>query len=494
MEFIEILQSQWAIRALLASSMVGIMCGVLGCFIVLRNMSLIGDALSHAILPGVVFGFMITGYSVLGFFVGSVIAGLLAAFAITWIQQNVKTKNDAAIGIVFTAMFSVGVMAISHLSRTEGVHLDLKDFLFGNVLGVSNDDLYLTAGIGIYVLISIVVFYRYLFATTFQPVIAETMGISVKTVHYFLMLLLSFVVVASLRTVGVILVVAMLITPAATALLLTNRLQRVLVYAGFIGFFSAASGLILAIIWDTTPGPAMTVVATIIYIFAMLFSPEKGLVFKYFRNRKMKEKILIEDILKQTLRLGEKGTVTVEKLSDKLGFSAATIRGKLPNLKRKGLLIINNKILELTEEGKNQATRLVRAHRLWETYLVEKMGLTAEQIHEDAEKYEHILTDEILDEMEERLGFPAHDPHGSPIPKSSKNPNFTLFKLGLNQLAKIEGHQLNDHVATRLWELGLLPESEFKVATIEANYIEIQIGENLIQIPMELSKKISVLI
>ncbi|NJN77123.1 MAG: metal ABC transporter permease [Saprospiraceae bacterium] len=333
MELIEILQSQWAIRALIASSMVGIMCGVLGCFIVLRNMSLIGDALSHAILPGVVFGFMIAGYSVLGFFVGSVIAGLIAAFAITWIQQNVKTKNDAAIGIVFTAMFSVGVMAISHLSRTEGVHLDLKDFLFGNVLGVSNDDLYLTAGIGIYVLISIVVFYRYLFATTFQPVIAETMGISVKTVHYFLMLLLSFVVVASLRTVGVILVVAMLITPAATALLLTNRLQRVLVYAGFIGFFSAASGLILAIIWDTTPGPAMTVVATIIYILAMLFSPEKGLVFKYFRNRKMKEKILFEDILKQTLRLGENGTVTVEKLSDKLGFSAKAIRGKLPNLK-----------------------------------------------------------------------------------------------------------------------------------------------------------------
>jgi ABC-type Mn2+/Zn2+ transport system permease subunit/Mn-dependent DtxR family transcriptional regulator len=494
MDFIEILQSQWAVRALLASSMVGIMCGVLGCFIVLRNMSLIGDALSHAILPGVVFGFMIAGYSVLGFFVGSVIAGLLAAFAITWIQQNVKTKNDAAIGIVFTAMFSVGVMAISHLSRTEGVHLDLKDFLFGNVLGVSNDDLYLTAGIGVYVLVSIVVFYRYLFATTFQPVIAETMGISVKTVHYFLMLLLSFVVVASLRTVGVILVVAMLITPAATALLLTNRLQRVLVYAGFIGFFSAASGLILAIIWDTTPGPAMTVVATIIYVLAMLFSPEKGLVFKYFRNRKMKEKILIEDILKQTLRLSERGVVTVEKLSDKLGFSTVAIRGKLPNLKRKGLIIIHNKTLQLTEEGKNQATRLVRAHRLWETYLVEKMGLTAEQIHEDAEKYEHILTDEILDEMEEKLGFPALDPHGSPIPKRSKNANFTLSKLVLNQLAKIEGHQINDHVTTRIWELGLLPESEFKVATIEANYIEIQIGENLIKIPMDLSRKIAVLV
>ncbi|NJN77124.1 MAG: hypothetical protein HC803_01360 [Saprospiraceae bacterium] len=156
------------------------------------------------------------------------------------------------------------------------------------------------------------------------------------------------------------------------------------------------------------------------------------------------------------------------------------------------MLIINNKTLELTEEGKNQATRLVRAHRLWETYLVEKMGLTAEQIHEDAEKYEHILTDEILDEMEEKLGYPAHDPHGSPIPKSSKNPTFALSNLGLNQFAKIESHQVNDHIATRLWELGLLPESEFKITMIEANYIEILHQENKIKLPKDLSKRIGV--
>lgn len=492
MELIEILQSSWAMRALIASSMVGIMCGVLGCFIVLRNMSLIGDALSHAILPGVVFGFMIAGYSVLGFFIGSVIAGLLAAVAITWIQQNVKTKNDAAIGIVFTAMFSIGVMAISHLSRTEGVHLDLKDFLFGNVLGVSNDDLCLTGFIGIYVLISIIVFYRYLFATTFQPVIAETMGISVKTVHYFLMLLLSFVVVASLRTVGVILVVAMLITPAATALLLTNRLQRVLVLAGLIGFLSAVSGLILAIIWDTTPGPAMTVVATIIYALAMLFSPEKGLVFRYVRNRKMKEKILVEDILKQTLRLGEKGKVTVKSLSEKLGFSATAIRKKIPQLERKGLLTTKNNILTLTTEGKIQATRLVRAHRLWETYLVEKMGLTAEQIHEDAEKYEHILTDEIMDEMEEKLGYPAHDPHGSPIPKREKLPTFSLANLTKNQHAIIEKDQINDFIITKLWELGLMPGSDVAIKVSNEQFVELEVNGRLVKVPRSLSGKISV--
>ena len=192
MGLLEILQQEWAIRALIASSMVGLMCGVLGCFIVLRNMSLIGDALSHAILPGVVFAFMIVGYSALGFFVGSVIAGLATAFVITWLQHNVGTKNDAAVGIVFTAMFSIGVMGISWISRNEGVHLDLKDFLFGNVLGVSNQDLVLTSLVTVYVFLSIIVFYRQLFVTTFQPVIAQSMGISIKMIHYFLMLLLSF--------------------------------------------------------------------------------------------------------------------------------------------------------------------------------------------------------------------------------------------------------------------------------------------------------------
>ena len=150
----------------MASSMVGLMCSILGCFIVLRNMSLIGDALAHAILPGVVVAFIFVGNSAIGFFAGSVIAGLISAFGITWLQQNVKTKNDAAIGIVFTAMFSIGVMGISRISKNDGVHLDLKDFLFGQVMGVSNEDLYLTAFITVYVILSIIVFYRYLFDAT----------------------------------------------------------------------------------------------------------------------------------------------------------------------------------------------------------------------------------------------------------------------------------------------------------------------------------------
>ena len=492
-EILDILLNEpWAIRALLASSMVGLMCGVLGCFIVLRNMALIGDALAHAILPGVVIAFVLVGYSTLGFFTGAVLAGLLTAAGITWIQHNVNTKNDAAIGIVFTAMFSIGVMGISSISKDQGVHLDLKDFLFGNVLGVSNEDLYLTAGITLYVLISIAVFYRYLFVTTFQSVIAETMGISIKIVHYFLMLLLSFAVVASLQTVGVILVVAMLITPAATALLLSNRLQWVLVLAGFIGLLSAVLGMVFAVKWSTTPGPAMAVTATIIYIFAVFLAPQKGLVFRFFQKRKLQFKIEMEDTLKQALKLQENNKLTLDNLLEKLGFNKTILKKHLLKLQNLGLVQYDKHVFQLSEEGIEKARKLVRAHRLWETYLVQQMGLTEEQIHEDAEKYEHLLSEDLLDEVDEKLGYPSTDPHGSPIPAKRGLPEFPLIKLDIAQAAKIAQQQVNDHISSQLWQLGLLPDISFSINKKEEDFVEIKLGSNLIKLSKELARKVNI--
>lgn len=492
-EFLQYFQEAWAIRALIASSMVGLMCGVLGSFIVLRNMALIGDALAHAILPGVVLAFVILGgYSTLGFFAGSVFAGLLAAVGITWIQQNVKTKNDAAIGIVFTAMFAIGVIGISKISRRPGVHLDLVDFLFGKVLGVSNEDLYLTAAVMVYVFVSIIIFYRHLFVATFQAVIAETMGISVKTVHYFLMLLLSFAVVASLRTVGLILVVAMLITPAATALLLSNRLHWVITISGIVGFFSAVIGLIVSIAYDLTPAPTMAVVATLFYFLAVFFSPQRGLVFKFFQKRKLKTKIQLEDILKQSFRLQQSNTLTMDNLLERLGFRKSILKKHLVVLWQRNL--VERDSLKLTEEGLKAARKLVRAHRLWETYLVNKVGLSAEQIHEDAEKYEHLLTDEILDEVDKTLGYPALDPHGSPIPTKQGRPEFSLINLEILQKAKIAQKQMSEHISSKLWQLGLLPEMSFLVKSKEDDFVEIEQDGKVIRLSDELAQKINVMI
>ena len=417
MNILDVLQQEWAIRALFASIMVGIMCGILGCFIVLRNMALIGDALSHAVLPGVVVAFMFAGMNPLGFFIGSVAAGLFSAVVITWIQQNVKTKNDAAIGIVFTAMFSLGVMGISWISHKQGVHLDLKDFLFGNVLGVGDEDLWLTAAVTLTVIGAVIVFYRYLFVTTFQSIIAQTMGISVKTVHYLLMLMLSFAVVASLQTVGVILVVAMLITPASTALLLSDRLPRVLVIAALVGLTSAVFGFFAAVALDSTPGPAMAVVATIIYGITVLFSPRKGLIFNYLRKRKMQQKIELEDTLKQAMKLNEVHNLTFDNLAAQLGFDKNVLTKNLQLLQNQGFIQKKDGEIVLNTEGLAIATRLVRAHRLWESYLATKVGLTQEQVHDEAERFEHFMTDDLLEEIDEKLGYPEFDPHGEPIPR-----------------------------------------------------------------------------
>ncbi|MEM6723884.1 MAG: metal ABC transporter permease, partial [Bacteroidota bacterium] len=465
-ETFELFQYAVGIRALWASVMVGLMCGVLGCFIVLRNMALIGDALSHAVLPGVVVGFVLAGSGVLAIFSGAVVAGVLTAIFITWIQHKARARNDAAIGIVFTAMFSIGVIGITKVTRGGGVHLDLDHFLFGNVLTLAKDDLYLTAFILVYVLASIIIFYRFFFVTTFQPVIAETMGVSVQLVHYYIMLLLSFAVVVSMRAVGVILVVAMLITPASTALLLTDRLKVMLWISGLLGMIAPAIGLVLSVYFDAPPGPMMVLFSTLFYLIAVVFAPKKGLLFRQIHKVRLGKKIRLEDTLKQSLKLRDRKGLHFSSLKQRLGFPENELKKQLRILRQKGWVLWNRSKIELTNEGLREANRLVRAHRLWETYLVQQMGLTAEQIHEDAEKYEHLLSEELLDEVDHALGFPEFDPHGSPIPKKFRQPIRTLIHLNVGEQARIANDQPSDHLISKLWNLGLLPGTDFKIVNV----------------------------
>lgn len=492
MEYIiTVLSEPWAIRALITCSLIGIVYGVLGSFIVLRNMSLIGDALSHAILPGVFFAFLIFGYSTIGFFLGSVTAGLLTAVLITWIQQNIKTKNDAAIGIVFTLMFSIGVIGISWLNNEGGVHIDLKDFLIGSIMGISNDDIYLTLIISVLTIGSVIMLYRYLFITTFQPVIASTMGISTKMVHYYLMLVLSFAIVAGLKTVGVILVVALLITPSSTALLLSNRLKNVIMISALLGFLSTCTGFILSIIYNTPPGPAMVLVAAFFYFLAGLFAPEKGLAVRSLRAFRQKNKIEREDVLRQAIRHNAENPLTIDKLMERLGIDRGRLKGHLKYLTNEGV-VIDGDLISLTAKGKVQAERLVRAHRLWETYQVNTMGLGEGQIHDEADRLEHHLTEEILDEVDAKLGYPLTDPHGSPIPKKySRDKNLLIFQKPNSRL-KIQKDQPSEAVESDLWELGILPGATIQLQKITKEKIIIKHDQNTLEIDPELAGQILV--
>ncbi len=484
-DLLEQLSSPWAIRAIITSSMVGITCGVLGAFIVLRNMSLIGDALAHAILPGIFIAFVLVGYSTIGFFVGSVVAGIATAFGITWIQQYVSTKNDAAIGIVFTSMFAIGVMGISKISQ-RGVHLDLQDFLFGNVLGISNIDIWLTFLVMLLVVSCISIFYRYFFITSFQETIAKTMGINIKLVHYFLMFLLSFAVVSALRSVGVILVVSMLITPAASALLIAVRLKNVLIISAAIGLIGANVGLLIAIIFDTNPGPAMAITVTGIYLLSVIFSPRKGLLFNHFNKIKSRNNIEQEDILKHSIKHGAIDQGSIPKIATLLGLNPKKIKSHLQKLKAKDLLLQNDDTFILSEAGEQQANKLVRAHRLWESYLVEKIGMSESEIHEEAERLEHHLSTTVIDEVDKSLGYPEIDPHGSPIPKSG---TITLAKAAKNKQYSFLKDQENDSIDAQLWDMKILPETPFIIQRKGSQTIDILYDNKRMKIPNSLAQK-----
>jgi ABC-type Mn2+/Zn2+ transport system permease subunit/Mn-dependent DtxR family transcriptional regulator len=418
-------------------------------------------------------------------------AGLFTAVLITWIQKNIKTKNDAAIGIVFTLMFAIGVIGISWLNNAEGVHLDLKDFLIGSIMGISNQDVWLTLIVTLYTILSVVFFYRFLFITTFQPVIASTMGISTKMVHYFLMLLLSFAVVAGLKTVGVILVVALLIIPSSTALLLSNKLKIVILYSALVGLISAVLGLIMSIFMDSPPGPAMVLVAAVLYFSAALFSPEKGLIRRLIRSSNQRVKIEREDIVRQAGKFNTDTPLTMERLKEQLGFTTAKLKKHLGFLKNEGVLLVGDTI-SLTAKGRVEEEALVRAHRLWETYQVNTMGLGESEIHDEADRLEHLLTDELLDEVDAKLGYPDTDPHGSPIPRKSERKKQSLISQKPNIRLKILKDQENTAVESELWDLGLLPDSTIYIKEITAFKIIIKYGQKTLEMDPELASHVLV--
>ncbi|WP_428417656.1 iron chelate uptake ABC transporter family permease subunit [Phocicoccus schoeneichii] len=269
----EVIQYGFFQKALLTGVAVGIVCGVIGCFIVLRGLALMGDAISHAILPGVAISYMLG----INFFVGAAIVGLLAALGIGFINRNSIVKNDAAIGIVFSLFFAVGVLLIAKAKTA----IDLTQILFGNVLTVSDTDRTMTLIIGGLVLLLVYVFYKELVLTSFDPVMAEASGMKVGLIHYLLMLMLTLVTVVSLQTVGVILVVSLLITPASTAYLLTHRMSTMIFLSAAIGAISAIVGLFFSFSFNLSSGPSIVVVATAIFILAFIFAPRRGLIAKY---------------------------------------------------------------------------------------------------------------------------------------------------------------------------------------------------------------------
>lgn len=269
-----LIKYQFLQNALLTSIIVGIVSGVIGCFIVLRGMSLMGDAISHAVLPGVAVSYMMGT----NFLIGASVFGIAAAGLIGFVTQKSKLKNDTAIGIVFSSFFALGIILISFAKSST----DLYHILFGNVLAVRTSDMITTAIVAVVVILFVILFYKELLVSSFDPTMAKAYGLNVQLIHYALMFLLTLVAVSSLQTVGTILVVAMLITPAATAFLLTNKLSVMIMLSVLISTISSVLGLFFSYSFNLASGAAIVLTASVFFVLAFIFSPKQGIVF----NRK----------------------------------------------------------------------------------------------------------------------------------------------------------------------------------------------------------------
>jgi ABC-type Mn2+/Zn2+ transport system permease subunit len=267
------LQFSFITRALLAAIIVGVVCSVLGTYVVLRGMAFLGDALAHTILPGVVIAFLIG----LPLAIGALVFGILTAVGIGVLTERGDLKEDTAIGVIFAGMFALGVAL---LSTTGNYTVDLAHFLFGNLLGVSNTDLWVIAGLAMVVLITIFAFYKELLVISFDPILAKTLRLPTTFLRYLLLILIAVTIVTALQVVGIALMLAMFVTPAATASLLTNRLPTMMGVSAGIGAFSGIVGVYASFYLNVASGAAVVLVATFIFIIVFLFAPNRGIVWR----------------------------------------------------------------------------------------------------------------------------------------------------------------------------------------------------------------------
>ncbi|WP_417381687.1 metal ABC transporter permease [Gimesia sp.] len=418
----------------------GILCSVatalLGNFLVLRKMSMLGDAITHAILPGLAAAFFISdSRSSLPMFVGAVIAGILTALFTEWIRGFGKVDEGASMGVVFTSLFALGLVMI--VQAADHVDLDPGCVLYG-AIELTPLDTVLIAGweiprvvavLSIVLLINllfVVCFLKELKLSSFDPALATTTGFNATLIHYTLMTLVAITAVASFETVGNILVVAMFVVPPAAAYMLTDRLGHMIILSVILAIIAAITGHISAITvphWfgygSTSTAGMMAVSAGLLFVVAALFGPRHGILVVFVRRQFLSWKILAEDIIALMYRIEEREPdhkPDAGYLREILFSRALPTSLSLRYLARRGQITVTNGYYELTETGRDQARQLVRSHRLWEHYLVEHAGMSTETIHRQAERLEHFTDRQLREKLNEDTNETDQDPHGSPIP------------------------------------------------------------------------------
>ena len=411
-------------HALVGSMLLGISCGLMGAFLVVRKLALMGDALSHAVLPGVALGFLWNmTKDPLAIFIGATVVGLLGAGTVQLLRSTTKHKEDAALGFVLASFFGVGICLFTMIQNLPGGNKSgLDKFMFGQAAALGAGDVRLLAVVTLLAVGAVVVLYKEYLLTSFDAGFARAVGLPVQLLHYSLMLLLAFAIVSSLQAVGVVLVSAMLVIPAAAAYLLTDRFGLMLVLSAVFGLCSGAVGAFFSFVGRNLPtGPFMVLAAAAVFAVALFFGPRHGIFARWWRQQSSSARIRRENMLKAIYRVLEgdgfnREIVGLQELAQLRREPIEETQRQIEALRRSGLVTASGDAVSFTPDGWQRGCEIVRNHRLWELYLTNAAQIAPDHVHDDAEIIEHVLGGETVLKLEKRLNYARRDPHGKLIP------------------------------------------------------------------------------
>ncbi|NKB23108.1 MAG: iron chelate uptake ABC transporter family permease subunit [Kiritimatiellae bacterium] len=413
-------------------------CALLGNFLVLRRMSMMGDAISHAVLPGLAVAFLITSSrSNMPMFIGAGVVGVLTALFTQWIHRVGRVEQGAAMGVVFTTLFAIGLIII--VQAADAVDLDPGCVLYGAIelvpldtapfLGLHIPRAVWTLSLVFLVnVLLVILFYKELKISSFDEDLATTLGLNASCMHYLLMILVAITTVASFESVGSILVIAMFIVPGATAYLLTDRLHIMIGVSLVIGIMCAVGGHIAAVrlpAWwglpDTSTAGMMAVVGGLLFFVALIASPRHGVASKLLHRFWLSVRITREDVLGILYRIEEFQPVrnhgVVPRILRDAKQTGPVIRWlALAQLMQAGKVKKASSGIQLTSKGRVHARNLIRTHRLWESYIEKHFVIPIDHLHAPAERLEHVTDPDMQKLLLEKTTNPQKDPHGKNIP------------------------------------------------------------------------------
>lgn len=398
----------------LGAILLGMGSAWLGSFLVLRKKSLLADSISHAVLPGICMGFMVSGTKdPLFMLLGALLTGWLSLFAVEWLNANTKLKADSTIALVLSVFFGAGIVLLTHIQHSGNAEQSgLEHFMFGKAAAMTPADLQFIALCLIPMLALLVLLHRGLQLYSFDPLYFKSIGFPERLIRFVLSGMTVIMVTLGIQAMGVILMAALLIIPPAAAKFWVNRMRPLIVLSVIFGLLSSLFGTYASFTATHMPtGPWIVVIASFILFISMLLAPQRGILQRAGQQRKNRGVIQRENGLKLMYHLskGGKESVSIKSLGE--------IHSKIIKyLVRQGWLEVQAGHMVLTDEGRKKGASIVRKHRLWELYLTSRLGLPADHVHNEAEALEHLISPELERELMEQLGHPTLDPHQQKIP------------------------------------------------------------------------------